>query len=258
LLGGPIGAHCESLLRHVDGFEPLITHTAAPTRTILTVRAEGPAEPTAFFDPDPAITAAEADHLHRQVEQALAEEEVDAITLSGSSPAAATHGTYSDLISLARSRMVPAFLDTYGPALRSIWGFWPDVIQLNRREASAHLRVEHPTDADLFQMLEGWSRRGVKTGVITNGPGVVLVVSGGRHYQAIPPKIRAINPIGSGDCLLAGIVDGWLAGLETEAMIRRGIACAVSNALVWDAAAIDPGKAGELEAGISVEPVLPR
>ena len=61
-----------------------------------------------------------------------------------------------------------------------------------------------------------------------------------QSYRAIPPEISAVNPIGSGDCLLAGLVDGWLSGLEPEPLFRHAIACAVANALVWDAGAIDP------------------
>ena len=149
-LGGPIGPHCDDLLRNDDGLDPLVTPTEAPTRVILTVRTEGTADQTAFFDPDPAITQAEADALFHRVEGAMLEGDVTALTLSGSSPSPATHGLYSDLIALARSRRVPVFLDTYGPALDAIWGFWPDAIQLNRREAAAHLRRPAPTDAELL------------------------------------------------------------------------------------------------------------
>ena len=78
---------------------------------------------------------------------------VSAITLSGSSPSPATHVLYSDLIALARSRKVSVLLDTYGPALDAIWGFWPDAIQLNRREAAAHLRKPSASDADVVGLL---------------------------------------------------------------------------------------------------------
>ena len=123
--------------------DPLVITTAAPTRVILTVRTESSAEQTAFFDPDPAITPDEAERMHRGVEEAL-RGDVAALTLSGSSPSPATHGLYSDLIALARARRIPVFLDTYGPALDAIWGFWPTAIQLNRREAAAHLRKRGP------------------------------------------------------------------------------------------------------------------
>jgi tagatose 6-phosphate kinase len=254
-LGGAIGTHCEDLLRRDDGLDPLVTPTAAPTRVITTVRTDGRPDQTAFFDPDPVITAAEAEALLHRVEGALTEGGVAALTLSGSSPSLATHGLYSDLIALARSRRVPAFLDTYGPALDAIWGFWPDLIQLNRREAAAHLRNPHPSDADLLALLDGWARHGVRLGLVTDGPNPVLAQYRGRRYRATPPEIAAVNPIGSGDCLLAGLADAWLAGLDPEATLRRGLACAVANALVWDAGAIEPGEVRRQEEAVRVEPL---
>jgi 1-phosphofructokinase family hexose kinase len=238
--GGHVGALCESLLLREDGIEPLVTPTEAPTRVILTVRTERTAAQSAFFDPDPVITPAEAEAFFHRVEGALSDGGVLALTLSGSSPSPATHGLYSDLIALARSRKVPVFLDTYGPALDAIWGFWPTAIQLNRREAAGHLRRPTVTDAEVLALLDRWAGHGIACGVVTDGPGPVLIRCQNRPYIAVPPRVEVVNPIGSGDCLLAGLVDGWLRGLEPVAMLRHAMGCAVANAMVWDAGAIDP------------------
>jgi 1-phosphofructokinase family hexose kinase len=252
-LGGPIGAYCEDLMRREDQFDPLVTPTAAATRIILTLRTEGTNAQSAFFDPDPAITQAEAEALYHRTEGALLEGGIDALSLSGSSPSAATHGLYSDLISLAHTHRVPVFLDTYGPALDAIWGFWPDVIQLNRREASGHLQSPRPSDAELFQLLGRWMRRGVMLGAITDGPNAVLIQMGAQRFRAAPPAVDVVNPIGSGDCLLAGIIDAWLDRREPEALVRHGIACAVANAVVWDAGAIDGETVRRLEERFAIE-----
>ena len=249
--GGTVGARCDELFKSVDGFAPLVVRTEAATREILTVRAQG-VEPTAFFDPDPAVTADEAEALLRQVEQALAGGGVEAMTLSGSSPSPASHGLYSDLIALAKAREVPVFLDTYGPALEAIWGFWPDAIQLNRREAGIHLRKPNPTEPELFRLLDQWSRHGVRAAVVTDGPGAVLAQVDGRNYRAFPPKVDPINPIGSGDCLLAGLVDARLAGRDTESLLRWAVAAAVANVLVWDAGGIDPEEVRKRETEVVV------
>ena len=252
-LGGAVGVHCDTLLRTDDGFEPLITPTAAPTRVILTVRTESSPVQTAFFDPDPPISPAEAAALVNRVEGALSGEDVNALTLSGSSPSAATHSLFSDLIALARARKVPVFLDTYGPALDGIWGFWPQTIQLNRREAAEHLRTASPTNADLLGLLARWSKRGVSCSLITDGPRPALALVHGLRYVVTPPTVVVVNPIGSGDCLLAGLADAFLSGLPPEGLIRHSFACAAANALVWDAGAVEMGDVGRLREEVVIE-----
>jgi 1-phosphofructokinase family hexose kinase len=253
--GGRVGTHCAALLKDADGLDPLVIASTAPTRVILTVRTESTAQQSAFFDPDPAISPDEADALFRAVEGALGEGPVEALTLSGSSPSEATHGLYTELIALGRSRKVPVFLDTYGPALEAIWGFWPDAIQLNRREAAAYLRKSSATDADVLGLLDDWARHGVRWGVVTNGPGSVFVRHQTRGYKATPPPISAVNPIGSGDCLLAGLVDAWLSGFSPDAAIRHALGCAVANALVWDAGSIDVDTARRQGDAVVIDPL---
>ncbi len=255
-LGGPTGTACEVMLRQDDGLHPIVIPTAAPTRVIQTIRTESTDDQTAFFDPDPAITPSEVDEMIQRVEKAL-RGNVAALTLSGSSPSPATHGLYSDFIATANARKIPVFLDTYGPPLEAIWGFWPTAIQLNRREAAAHLRKPTLSDADADSLLHKWARHGVACAIITDGPNPVAVQLRGKRYRAIPPRVQAVNPIGSGDTLLAGLVDGWLKRLDPEPLIRHALACAVANALVWDAGAIDPAEVARRSEEILVES-LPR
>lgn len=256
--GGFVGSQGEALLRNADGLDPLVVRTESATRVILTVLTDGTTDQTAFFDPDPAITAVEAGELVRNVEQQLAAGAVEAVTLSGSSPAPATHGLYSDLIALSNARRVPVFLDTYGPALDAVWGFWPTVIQLNRREAAIRLRKSSVTDDDVAGLLNEWDRRGVQCAVVTDGPNPASILYRGRRYRAIPPGIRPVNPIGSGDSLLAGLVDAWLNRLEPEPLFQHAIACAIANALVWDAGAIDPQTVAQWSEKVVIERVEPR
>ncbi len=237
--GGSVGSYCERLLRSDDGFEPIVVPTESPTRVILTLRTGATSEQTAFFDPNPAVTFEEAEALAACVLRELACGAIDALCLSGSSPAQATHGLYSDLIAMALARSIPVYLDTYGPALTAIWGFWPTVIQLNRREAALHLR--NPGLPIAMWPLCWRNGVGVACSARWSLTGLTRFRSSiaGKKYRAVPPRINPVNPIGSGDCMLAGLVDGWLSGLEPEPLFRHAVACAVANALVWDAGAIE-------------------
>jgi 1-phosphofructokinase family hexose kinase len=255
-LGGPIGAHCSTLLRSKDGFDPIVIPSDTATRVILTVRTQETNEQSAFFDPDPAISAAEASALVGAIGGAIKRGGIEALTLSGSSPSPETHDVFGQLVSLARMARIPVFLDTYGPALAAISSVWPDVLQLNRREAGAHLGTSKPSDAEVFRMLDDWGSRGVQLALVTDGPGPVLIRAGEQRLCAQPPVIEPLNPIGSGDCLLAGLVEGWVAGRDPEAMLRHGLACAVANALIWDAGAIEPEEVRRWEAAIQIATAL--
>jgi 1-phosphofructokinase family hexose kinase len=253
-LGGTVGDHCERLLQKDDRLDPIVVRTQANTREILTVRTEQTALQTAFFDPDPAIEAHEAEALVLAVEKTLNGRSVEAITLSGSSPSLATHSVFSDLIALANARRIPVFLDTYGPALEAIWGFWPTAIQLNRREAGIRLGKRDVSDQDIAGLLDGWHQRGVSCGIVTDGPNPAAVLLHGKRYRAIPPRVDEVNAIGSGDSLLAGLVDGWLGRSAPVPLIQHAIACAVANTVVWDAGAIEPSVVAEWSPQVVVEP----
>lgn len=157
------------------------------------------------------------------------------------------------MISLGRTRRIPVFLDTYGPALEGIWGFWPSVLQVNRKEAAGRIGKPSVNDQDVLGLLADWYRHGVICGVVTDGPNPALVQVRDKRFRVIPPPIQAVNPIGSGDSLLAGLVDAWLEGTDTEPMIRHAFGCAGANASVWDAGAIEPEQVERLASEVTLE-----
>lgn len=240
--GGSTGQRCHRLLQTDDGLEPLAIESVSETRTILTVRTGETACQTAFFDPDPPISADEARLMLEEVEKALRASEIRAMTLSGSSPSRWTHSLYAELIDRARNSGVPVFLDTYGPALRHAADSAPDVVQLNRKEIAGALEMPESelTQAAMLNWLRGWVKRGVRLAVVTQGSGDVLAASADGFWSVPVPHVEVINPIGSGDCMLAGLCFGVLGGWPVSAVLRYGVACGAANAEVWDAGAIDP------------------
>jgi len=243
-LGGATGLRCRELLVQDDGFDPVVIDSSAETRTILTVRTGETADQTAFFDPDPLISAEEAATMRGTIEKALHSSRVRALTLSGTSPSANTHGLYADCIAMARRAGVPVLLDTYGPSLESASASVPDVVQTNRKEAAGILNVspERLTEADAFEWLAGWVARGTRLALMTQGPDAVLAASREGFWRVIVPRIEpVVNPIGSGDCVLAGLCLGVLKRESVPAILKLAVACGVANVAVWDAGAIDPG-----------------
>lgn len=252
-LGGEVGQRCDRLLREQDGFESLITWCGSNTRIILTVRTGSATPATAFFDPDPVISAAEAMLLHEQVRTVLKTGGVRLIALCGSSPARTTDELYATLVQDARAASVPVLLDTYGAPLGKINAELPDAIHLNRVEATAHCRPSPPTDEVLASQLRLWASQGVRFAIITDGPNPVLACLAGRLVRATPPVIQEVNPVGSGDCLLAGLADAWLRHCPLEESLRFSLAAGAANAATWTAGAIRRDQVEALMPGVRVE-----
>ena len=171
-LGGSTGSRCELLLKRDDGMEPLVIASSAETRTILTVRTGETAEQSAFFDPDPAISAHEADLMLEAIRLEIQSGHVQALTLSGSSPSVSTHRLYGDLIRLAKESGITVLLDTYGKAFTNLNAASPDVIQLNRKEVAGILGLQSDELSEplIFDWLKGWVEKGTRLAVLTQGP----------------------------------------------------------------------------------------
>ena len=125
-------------------------------------------------------------------------------------------------------------------ALKSLDSAAPDLIQLNRKEVAGILGLQSDELSEplIFDWLKGWVEKGTRLAVLTQGPEDVLAVSIEGFWRAVPPKIQAVNPIGSGDCFLAGLTYASMRSESAPSQLKFAVACAVANACVWDAGAI--------------------
>ena len=71
----------------------------------------------------------------------------------------------------------------------------------------------------------------------------------------LPRRSRPSTRSGRAIRLLAGLVDGWLNQMEPEALLRHALGCAVANAMVWDAGAIDPAEVARWAGRIEIESI---
>ena len=87
--------------------------------------------------------------------------------------------------------------------------------------------------------LDALRQWGSDWSVLTLGEQGALFAAGERRWSARPPKVEAINPIGSGDAMTAGLMAGLVRGLPPEECFRLGMATAAANTLTWDACRFD-------------------
>ncbi|MFM8330581.1 MAG: 1-phosphofructokinase family hexose kinase [Candidatus Methylumidiphilus sp.] len=233
--GGHSGAWLRDLVR-AEGIADACVATAAPLRVGF-MAAGGGGHPTTVLPDGFAVTAAECAALLARVEALL--DSVRLVIASGSVPDPVASDLYVRLLTLCARHAVPCWLDAYGPAMaRALAGpVAPDLAKPNREELGQGLR---------------WERVGELH--ITDGAGVIEVGSareGG--WRMRPPALSQVNPVGSGDCYVAGLAHGWLSGWSFAQRLRYAAAAGAANALRADVAMIAPGEVAALLGQVSLE-----
>ena len=231
-LGGEIGQLCDRLLRQQDRFDPIVAWTEAPTREILTVRTADTAAQTAFFDPDPEITAAEQDNLAKQLREVF-RTGVAWCAISGSSPCRAADRLHATIIRIARQAGVYTLLDTYGECLFPALEAQPDAVKMNRQECEQAYGKPLDSPASVRDALSWMRAYGISYAAITFGAQGVVASWDDTVLAWEPPSIQEVNPIGSGDAMTAGLIDAFSREEEPEEAFRWAMACAVCNVQSW-------------------------
>jgi fructose-1-phosphate kinase PfkB-like protein len=70
-----------------------------------------------------------------------------------------------------------------------------------------------------------------------------------------PPVVPVVNPIGSGDCLAAGMAVGLVRGQPPLEALRHGVAAAADNACRLLPARLDRRQIARLSASIAIDKV---
>jgi fructose-1-phosphate kinase PfkB-like protein len=160
----------------------------------------------------------------------------DAMCLCGSSPGPLADVLFPEMLREARARGIPTLLDTYGEALRLGLEAEPTIVKVNRAEAAALLGRPLDTLDEQMRALDALRQAGAtQWSILTLGADGALCASDEGCWQAQPPRVAAINTIGSGDAMTAGLLTGLLRGQSPQACFRLGMAAAVANTLTWDA-----------------------
>jgi len=251
LLGGETGRLVERLIRSDDGLEPIVVWTEAPTRNIVTIYERDRKRATAYVEPNPAVTESEAAELMAQYARAL--EGVEIVCFGGSAPDHILDDAYRRMIERAKARGIRAILDSRGDALRLGLQAAPFMVKPNLVETEHLLGRPLPDEEARWQAVDWYRGVGVEVVALSMGKAGALIDWSGRRWRAIPPAVEEINPVGSGDCLVAGFACGMLWGWPRERTIRLAIAAGAANAAVWDAAGTAREQVEALMAGVGLQ-----
>lgn len=235
VLSGFAGGHSGAWLRELmarEGVEDAWIETAAPLRVGFMASGSADHHPTTVFPTGFAVTPGECAALLDRIRSLLGS--VWLVIASGSTPDPVAEPLYAELLALCARHSVPCWLDAYGPAM-------------NRALAGPILPALAKPNQEELEAGSGWERVGELH--VTDGAASVRVeYRGGQRRTVAPPAIRQVNPVGSGDCYVAGLAHGWLRGMEPDERLRYAAAAGAANAMRQEVAMIGPDE---------IEPLLP-
>ena len=107
-------------------------------------------------------------------------------------------------------------------------------------------------DGELVAAMRELNGRGAQWVVISDGGRTLWATSREAAYRLQPPRVQVVNPIGCGDCLTAGLVDGLQRGIEFVEALRWGVAVAAANAEQLLPADFELARVTELHAQVAV------
>jgi len=240
LLGGHYGKIIEDCLKK-DGINYKAVWIKKLSRTVVTI-LENDLRQTAFVEPGPQVSDTEKEDMIEMFRKIIEKRksEIKLIVLSGSIPSHSCNDIYKIMIGIAKEKKIKSILDSRGKALRIGAEARPFLIKPNVQELEDILKVKLSTkDIEDKNILAQYILKlniYAEIVVLTMGNEGSLISDGKKIYKAIPPKIKVINPVGSGDAFIAGFIYGIYKGLDFLDLIRIATAAGTANVSMWDAA----------------------
>lgn len=253
VVGGHPGAHVVEMIQRQDGIEPLPVWVADNTRTVTTVLESAVHRQTAFFEPGSRVTTAEHERIVETFRHGV--KEAGVVTFNGSVCDPAIAGLYGELIPIAHDAGATTILDSYGPEFVQGLAQRPFLVKPNVEELEKHAGKPLRTEADRLEAIDGLHGAGVSVVFLSNGGAGAIVSRGAEKWRVTPPAIDEVNPVGSGDCLVAGLAIRLEDDRDQDLreLVRLGVALGTANAMSWDIGHFDRAEVDGLMARVAFE-----
>lgn len=224
----PVGGETGEAIRHdfrTLGIPARWVHSDSPTRVCTTILDRGSGKTTELVENAHSVRSSDVTRFREAFCEELREAKL--IVLSGSLPEGAPVWLYRELTSESSARVI---IDCQGPPLLAALEASPFLVKPNREELGRTLGRALGTDAELHAAMRELNRLGAQWVVVTEGKERVWISSVDRLLSITPPTVTAVNPIGSGDSLAAGIAVAVADGYDLPEAVAWGVAAAATNA----------------------------
>ncbi|MBS4174200.1 hexose kinase [Bacillus sp. FJAT-49736] len=253
ILGGTIGDFIVSQLQK-DGIRNDFLKTEQESRNCIAILHNG--NQTEILEAGPTLSEKEKAEFIVHFSKLLEKGKV--VTISGSLPKGLDASVYLEMMLLADQWQVPVILDCSGPVLEQVLSHQetkPFAIKPNTDELNQLLGLNLSPD-DLDGLRSAVSQplfNGIEWVVISLGAKGAFVKHRDEYFLASIPKVSVVNPVGSGDSVVAGFATAILQAKAREDVIRTAMTTGVLNAMEAQTGFVDVAKYDAIYNEVKVE-----
>lgn len=227
-LGGERGEFLRLALAE-KGIESDFVTVSAQTRQCVTVIDESAGTHTELVEESLPVEPASFEKLIAVARRRISG--CRAVVMSGTIVTGGPANLYFDCVRLAEKAGAFSVVDAQGAALIEALKARPGLVKPNRAELAATVGRKLKDDADVMKAMRELRERGAQRVVVTAGKEPALAFDGKIFWQITGARIRAVNPIGSGDAFGAGLSSRLVRGDDLGEACRWGAAAGAANAL---------------------------
>jgi tagatose 6-phosphate kinase len=249
LLGGKSGEFIEDKLKDY-GIKQDFVKINGETRSCLAIITDDLAQ-TEILEPGPEVSEKEQHSFLDKYMDLI--KDANVVVASGSVPRNVPSNFYRRLIEMANAQGKKFLLDTSGELLKEGIKGKPYFIKPNKDEIEALTGRKINTIEDIISEIKRFQSEGIEFVVISLGVEGSVAGYNGKLYKVSIPKVKAVNPVGSGDSYVAGVAVAIQRGYEIEDILKFASACGTANAMEKESGFVIGSVVNELIDKIKVE-----
>ena len=241
--GGPTGDwirdQCLKYSIRSDGIE-----LADWSRTCQSFKSKTEFDETEILGVGPTITPTQQDQLDHLLQQFMPA--VSCVSMSGSWPEGASSDAYARLIKICNKQGKAVFLDCTGEQLENALPLKPYSIHMNTSEARNLFGDPEP------EKLALELSKYCTLAAITGGKEGLYLCNGKEMVHANVTVNQCFSAVGSGDCLVAGLMMACMKKMDLADSARMGVACGSANCVRQDLGMLNKQDVNDLFGQVSI------
>lgn len=204
-------------------------HLESESRSCINIWDEEKKKQTEFLEPGFIVSEEDFECFLQKFQSLLIN--ADVVAMSGSVPKGLDGRAYQRMVAMVKSAGKKVILDTSGTLLKMGIQAKPTMVKPNIDEIRMLTGSRCDSRDELILAGRQIHESGVEQVVISLGAEGSLMICADGVYQAIVPRIDAVNTVGCGDAMIAGFAIGMEKRMSVQDSLRLASAISAAAAL---------------------------